>query len=137
MDRGVVDFISAADLGPANQTPAVLTPERKTLAGRKILAEVGPDKPGVEFWGQALGIILADSKEHAEFAAKHGVKVTYSGQKKPVVTIDQAVAAGGEYVTTTQTYDPLHNRSFTHLFLLAAFHSKSMGVLQLSASPFA
>ena len=31
-------------------------------------------------------------------------------------------------------YDPLHNRSFTHLFLLAAFHSKSMGVLQLSAS---
>ena len=102
--QGVVDFISAADLGPANQTPAVLTPERKTLAGRKILAEVGPDKPGVEFWGQALGIILADSKEHAEFAAKHGVKVNYSGEKKPVVTIDQAVAAGGEYVTTTQTY---------------------------------
>ena len=67
---GVIDFISAADLGPANQTPAVLTPERKTLAGRKILAEVGPDKPGVEFWGQALGIILADSKEHAEFAAQ-------------------------------------------------------------------
>ena len=33
-----------------------------------------------------------------------------------------------------QEYDPLHNRSFTHVFLLAAFHSESIGVPQLSAS---
>ena len=30
-------------------------------------------------------------------------------------------------------YDPWHDRSFAHLFSLAAFRSKYMGVLQLSA----
>ena len=46
-----------------------------------------------------MAIVLADSEEHADYAAKHGVAVEYSGEKKPVVSIDQAIAAGGEYLT--------------------------------------
>jgi CO/xanthine dehydrogenase Mo-binding subunit len=81
-------------------TAAVLTPEQSVLEGRKVLAELGAE-PGIEYWGQAVGIIVADTKEHAEYAAKHGVKVTYTGAKKPVVNIDQAIEAGGAYISTT------------------------------------
>jgi len=97
--EGVIDVIDASHFGPANDTPPVMTPENKELAGRKVLAEAGPDKPGVRFFGQAVAIVLADSEEHADYAAKHGVAVEYSGEKKPVVSIDQAIAAGGEYLT--------------------------------------
>ena len=114
---GVVDFISAADLGPgSNFTQPVITPLKTVLGGRKIFADQDSANrveqsrdtddvdaaPGVQYFGQPLGIILADSREHAEYAAKHGVKATYTNIKKPVVTIDDAVAAGGSYVTSTK-----------------------------------
>ena len=52
------------------------------------------------------------------------------------IMADGKLEAFGPSLELKRKYDPLHNtsRSFTHLFLLAAFHSKSIGVLQLSAS---
>ena len=113
---GVVDFISAADIGrAANFTQPVVTPLNTVLGGRKIFADLEPDPAtiaedtdsvdsgpaGVNYFGQPLGIIIADTREHAEYAAKHGVKATYTNIKKPVVTIDDAVAAGGSYISAT------------------------------------
>ncbi len=124
---GVVDFISAADLGPdRNFTQPVITPLKTVLGGRKIFADQEPDPAntvehsdtigvdaapaGVHYFGQPLGIILADSREHAEYAAKYGVKATYTNVKKPVVTIDDAVAAGGSYITSTKrSHKPPYN----------------------------
>ena len=91
--EGVVDFIDASDLSPdGNVTPDIIGREGLD-AGRKVFTG-----ETVDYHGQPVGVLLAESRQAAE-AAISLVKVEYSGVKKPVVNIDDAIAAGGEYVT--------------------------------------
>ena len=48
-------------------------------------------------------MIIADTREHADRAAKLGVAVQYEGVEAPVVTIDQAIAAGRTGRSNRQT----------------------------------
>ena len=48
----------------------------------------------MEYWGQPLGMVLANTREHADRAAKLGVVATYEAAQTPVVTIGSAIAAG-------------------------------------------
>jgi xanthine dehydrogenase/oxidase len=93
---GVVDFIDAADLGPAaNVTQDIMVhqegaadPGRQVFAGEKV-----------QFWGQPVGVLLADSRAQAE-AAIFAVKVEYADvAAKPVVDIETAIAVGGDFLT--------------------------------------
>ena len=62
--------------------PQLFAPYNKTTGGH------------VQYWGQPVGMVLAETRELADRAAK-AVHVTYSDQVAPVVTIDQAIAATG------------------------------------------
>ena len=89
--EGVVDFIDASHLGPdANVTPDIMVREGID-PGRKVFAGTS-----IDFHGQPVGVLLAESRQAAE-AAIEKVKVQYTGVKKPIVNIDDAVAAGGAY----------------------------------------
>lgn len=91
--EGVVDFLDASAMSPdANITPDIVGREGLD-AGRKVFAG-----ESVDYHGQPVGILLADSRQAAE-AAISAVKVQYTNVKKPIVNIDDAIAAGGEYVT--------------------------------------
>ena len=96
---GFVDFISAADLeahvSGANICSAhvgidgqIHTPQ--VFASPSAHVEGGID---VTYWGQPLGLVLADSRQHAERAART-VLVSYTGVTTPCVTIEQAIAQG-------------------------------------------
>ena len=99
---GVVDFIAATDLGDRNTFTASFEPGDVDLQiFAPILTEGGPGD--VEFWGQPIGMIIADTREHADRAAKLGVTVQYEGVEAPVVTIDQAIAAGRTGRSNRQT----------------------------------
>eukprot|EP01043_Picozoa_sp_COSAG02_P009806 COSAG02_NODE_337_length_24268_cov_7.498738_8_plen_716_part_00 len=91
--ESVVDFLDASAMSPdANITPDIVGREGLD-AGRKVFTG-----ETVDYHGQPVGILLADSRQAAE-AAISAVKVQYTNVKKPVVSIDDAIAAGGEYVT--------------------------------------
>ena len=113
---GVVDFIDSSAMTPdGNLTPDIMTREGID-AGRKVFTG-----EKVDYHGQPVGVILADSRQAAELAIA-SVKVTYSGVKKPVVNIDDAIKAGGEYVTPgTGRNGPLVKGNVTTAFAAAAF----------------
>ena len=80
---GVVRFITAADIVSVNGANdcGSFPGDEEVFASTTISAT-----------GQAIGMILADTRQHAEAAAKL-VKVTYTNVGKPLVTIDDAIAA--------------------------------------------
>jgi len=82
--EGVVRFISAADVaalpGAANDCGS-FPGDEEVFASSKITAT-----------GQAIGMILADTRLHAEVAAK-AVVVTYTNIGTPIVTLADAIAA--------------------------------------------
>ena len=99
---GVVDFIAATDLGDRNTFTASFEPGDVDLQiFAPILTEGGPGD--IQYWGQPIGMIIADTREHADRAAKLGVAVQYEGVVAPVVTIDQAIAAGRTGRSNRQT----------------------------------
>lgn len=75
---GVVAFYCAKDIPKTQNT---LDFYYETGASNLVFAD-----QVVEYYGQNLGIIVADTKMHAESATKL-VKVTYANFKKPILTI--------------------------------------------------
>ena len=66
------------------------------------------------------GVLLAESRQAAE-AAIEKVKVQYTGVKKPIVNIDDAVAAGGAYaVAGTGRHGPTVKGDVDTAFAAAA-----------------
>lgn len=78
---GVQGFVSAATLARDGLCNAVSEHENLFATKRSL------------YCGQAVGLILADTKRQAEAAAKL-VKVTYSDERKPILTLEDAIAAG-------------------------------------------
>ncbi|KAL2612676.1 hypothetical protein R1flu_024368 [Riccia fluitans] len=79
-EKGVISFFSAASI--ANDGYCNLASEdEEVFASNQVI-----------FYGQALGLIVATSKEIADAAAKL-VDITYTDQKPPVLTIEDAIAA--------------------------------------------
>ena len=95
---GVVDFIDAADLGPAaNVTQDIMVhqegaadPGRQVFAGEKV-----------QFWGQPVGVLLADSRAQAE-AAIFAVKVEYADVAAKLV-VDTEIPLSWEKGGTPRT----------------------------------
>lgn len=98
---GYVDFISAADLGERN----VLAPHGPMADGQthrpQLFAPlISPEGEGggavqCSFWGQPLGMIVADTREHAERIAQAvAATVQYTEVTAPCVTIVDAIAQG-------------------------------------------
>ena len=95
---GVVDFIDAADLGPAaNVTQDIMVhqegaadPGRQVFAGEKV-----------QFWGQPVGVLLADSRAQAE-AAIFAVKVEYADVAAKLV-VDTEIPLSWEKGETPRT----------------------------------
>jgi xanthine dehydrogenase/oxidase len=94
---GFVDFIAATDMGDKNEFVANFgtwpkSPEVCNL-DMQIFAPVRDGGPGdIEYWGQPIGMVIADTREHADRAAKLGVTVTYTGTTTACVTIEDAIA---------------------------------------------
>lgn len=60
-----------------------------------IFAPVRDGGPGdISYWGQPIGMVLADTREHADRAAKLGVTATYTGSTTPCVSIEDAITMG-------------------------------------------
>ena len=79
MMPGVVKILLAKDIPGVNSfTPPPLLPE-------KLLCD-----DMVDYAGQAVGVVIANTFEQAVEAAKF-VKITYKEMKKPILTIDDAI----------------------------------------------
>lgn len=96
---GYVDFIAATDMGDKNQFVANFGTWPKSTEvcnlDMQVFAPVreGSGGPGdIQYWGQPIGMVIADTREHADRAAKLGVTVTYTGTTTPCVTIQDAIA---------------------------------------------
>ena len=80
---GVVDFVSAADIPGQNDidTNVGVPPQyvEPLFASSSVI-----------YYGQPIGLIIADSQLHAEDAAKF-VKVNYTNIQTPIITIDDAI----------------------------------------------
>jgi len=83
---GVVDFVSASDIPGENNVdtnvgvpPAYVEP---LFASTSVI-----------YYGQPIGLIVADTQAHADEAAKF-VAVKYTNIQTPIITIQQAIAAG-------------------------------------------
>lgn len=80
---GVVGFVSASDIQGTNDLRPILD-----IYEERVFAQ---DR--VQYHGQAVGLIVATTQE----AAKEGaalVSVTYSDEKVPILTIEEAMAGG-------------------------------------------
>ena len=76
---GVVKILLAKDIPGLNSfTPPPMQPE-------KLLCD-----DQVDYAGQAIGVVIAETFEQAVNAAK-SVKITYKEAKKPILTIDDAI----------------------------------------------
>ncbi|KAL9979239.1 hypothetical protein ACROYT_G016871 [Oculina patagonica] len=82
---GVLRFITVKDIPKGGINNFV--PTSFGFAAEEIFSS-----GNIEYAGQALGVIIADTQRHADEAAK-AVIVTYKDQKTPLLTIDEAVAA--------------------------------------------
>ena len=96
---GFVDFIAATDMGDKNQFVANFGTWPKSTEvcnlDMQVFAPVREGSSGagdIEYWGQPVGMVIADTREHADRAAKLGVTVTYTGAGTPCVTIEDAIA---------------------------------------------
>ena len=81
---GVVDFVSAKDVPGQNTC--------NTTAG--IPSEYNEEifaTSNVLYYGQSIGLIIADTQRHADDAAKH-VKITYKNSQTPILTIPDAIS---------------------------------------------
>ncbi|XP_061183006.1 uncharacterized protein LOC133191267 [Saccostrea echinata] len=76
---GVLKFIAAEDIPGVNNVAPSPYPTEKALASDIV-----------EYNGQPLGIIVAETPEIAKMAARK-VKVTYSDVKPPILTIEDAI----------------------------------------------
>lgn len=79
---GVVQLIFAQDLKENNLKNSIVASNTEVLFSEGF----------VDFAGQAIGLVVADSFETATKAAKL-VKITYKDRKKPVLTINDAIEA--------------------------------------------
>jgi xanthine dehydrogenase/oxidase len=73
--EGVVDFISCKDLSPEKNIFGPVIKDEELFASQEVFHV-----------GQMIGLIIADTEDHAREAAKY-VKIQYD-VKKPVVTIE-------------------------------------------------
>ncbi|KAG6552063.1 hypothetical protein Mapa_006369 [Marchantia paleacea] len=78
--KGVVSFLSAASIA-ADGYCNLASEEEEVFASTRV-----------KYYGQALGLIVATSKEIADAASKL-VDVTYTDQNPPILTIEDAIAA--------------------------------------------
>jgi len=76
---GVVAFYSASDISPQQNQITIQVPDEQVFA------------TNIEYYGQTIGIIIADTQDHANAAAKL-VEVTYSNVGTPILTIEDAIA---------------------------------------------
>eukprot|EP00897_Mesotaenium_endlicherianum_P009379 jgi/Mesen1/846/ME000112S10986 len=92
-----------AAIDSIDASKALLAPGVRRFVGAKDIMKAGYCNSITEhedvftharssYYGQALGVIIADSKKHAEAAAKL-VEVAYSDEQAPILTIADAVAA--------------------------------------------
>lgn len=80
--EGVIGFVGAADIPGQNNTDPI-------GGNEPVFLPVGAE---INYHGQPIGLIVADSVRAAEAAAKL-VKCLYSeAEKKPVITLEQAKA---------------------------------------------
>eukprot|EP01099_Mayorella_cantabrigiensis_P001300 TRINITY_DN1561_c0_g1_i1.p1 TRINITY_DN1561_c0_g1~~TRINITY_DN1561_c0_g1_i1.p1 ORF type:complete len:805 (-),score=201.37 TRINITY_DN1561_c0_g1_i1:192-2579(-) len=85
---GVVDFVSAADIKGANDAGN----------GVPIFATTS-----VEYNGQPIGVIIADSQQHANEAAQY-VAVTYTNIKTPILNIQDAISQSSYHPVSPSDY---------------------------------
>lgn len=89
---GVGGFLSAADV-PGDNNYNVTGGEKEPIFAEEA----------IDYYGQPVGMILADSERHAREAALL-VDVTYDApEKAPVATIEQALAQRDTFVTPVRT----------------------------------
>ncbi|CAG5124756.1 unnamed protein product, partial [Candidula unifasciata] len=85
---GVVKFISAADIpegGKNNFMDVVFFP---TIGAEEVFVS-----KNVEYAGQSIGLILAETQALAELAARK-VKITYGSMQEPIIYVEDGVAKG-------------------------------------------
>lgn len=73
--EGVVDFISCKDLSPEKNIFGPVVKDEELFASKEVFHV-----------GQMIGLIIADTEEHARDAAKY-VKIQYD-VRKPIITIE-------------------------------------------------
>lgn len=73
--EGVVDFISCNDLSPEKNIFGPVIKDEELFASKEVFHV-----------GQMIGLIIADTEEHAREAAKC-VKIQYE-VRKPIITIE-------------------------------------------------
>ena len=111
---GVVRFVTAADIATAgcSNNCGSFPGDEEVFASTKVTAT-----------GQALGMVLADTRAHAEAAAK-AVQVTYANvSPTPIVTIDDAIAANSYFEDNAylQNPPPITRGDFASAFAAAPF----------------
>lgn len=77
---GVIDFVDQNDIDGLNSVDGVSEVEPLFSTGR------------IEYAGQAIGLIIADTFEHAREAAQ-AVIITYANEQPPVLSIKDAIGS--------------------------------------------
>jgi xanthine dehydrogenase/oxidase len=77
---GVKAFFCAKDLKPENNTTEPSLPDEEVFASTRV-----------SYYGQNIGIIVADSQIHADNSAQK-VKVSYTDIQPPILTVEDAIA---------------------------------------------
>jgi xanthine dehydrogenase/oxidase len=78
---GVRGFISAKDITNSQNSWGPTVPDEQLFASEKVA-----------YYGQVIGVIVADTQTHADVAAR-AVSITYSDVQKPIITTQEAIAA--------------------------------------------
>lgn len=123
---GVVDFIDASEFGSENICSVGHTGSDGQVIHPQLFAPYSRSTGGhVQYWGQPLGMIVAETRELADRAAK-AVQVTYTDRADAVVTIEQAIAADG------RTEQPSHHTAGDAAAALAAAAHTFEGSIDIS-----
>eukprot|EP01116_Phalansterium_solitarium_P016706 TRINITY_DN393_c0_g2_i1.p1 TRINITY_DN393_c0_g2~~TRINITY_DN393_c0_g2_i1.p1 ORF type:complete len:1372 (-),score=562.47 TRINITY_DN393_c0_g2_i1:226-4341(-) len=82
---GVRGFFSAKDLPADQNTPDPILVDEEVFVSTQVL-----------YYGQVIGVVVADTQRHADAAAKL-VSVTYTNVQTPLLTIQDAITANSFY----------------------------------------
>lgn len=93
---GVVQFISVSDIPQGGENNAFSRYTAWPLPAEEVFSS-----GNIEFAGQAVGLILAESQQVADLAAQK-VVVHYKDVQKPLLSIDDAIAAGSIFPSFIQ-----------------------------------
>ncbi|BFZ17322.1 hypothetical protein BsWGS_20361 [Bradybaena similaris] len=88
---GVVTFLSAKDIPEGGENNSMASSGNFQFKAQELFAT-----KEIAFCGQPVGMILADTQDHANAAVKK-VKVNFSEVRQPILSVEESIAQGKEF----------------------------------------